>query len=264
MRSPIRVAWRSGTLAVKVDECRSCGRVGRHKVERQYRWLEVGPVGILPLGMRHGLECGECWAWSPIGFRAARRGVRAGRLPLPDRPRPRSAAAAAAGARTPDFDRVVPSRSLDGGTAYLGVWALLVVIVLGLAAQPGGGTEADHASSSTCLVVVGISEGQPVPTPPVLVSETLCVLPHNFEPLARVPLTSFAPSATVPPYPVVEVQARAACDAAFKTAFGTPAAGGPAAILTGADPRDWARGERFTWCAAADPAHPWPNGPLPR
>ena len=264
MRSPIRVAWRSGTVAVKVDECQSCGHVGRHKVERQYRWLEVGPVGIVPLGMRHGLECGECWAWSPIGFREARQGVKTGRLPLPDRPRPRSAAAAAAGLRTPDFDRAVASRSLDGGTVYLGVWALVLVIALGLAVQPGGGSEADHASTATCLVAVGASNGGPVPTPPLLVSETLCVLPHNFEPLAKVPLTSFGPSATVPPYAVVEAQARSACDAAHKAVFGAQVDGGPTAVVIGADPRDWARGERFAWCAAADPAHPWPSGPLPR
>ena len=264
MRSPIRVAWRDGTLGVKLDECPSCGRVGRHKIERQYRWLEIGPIGIVPLGIRHGLECGECWAWSPLGFRQARAGVRSGRMPLPGRPRPHAASAAAAGARMPDFDRVVASRSVDGGTMYLGVWVVALLIAFGLLVQPGGGTEADHAASSTCLVVVGISEGQPVPTPPVLVSETLCVLPHNFEPLAKVPLTSFAPDATVPPYPVVEAQARAACDAAFKAGFGTPVAGGPKAQVMGADPRDWARGERFTWCAASDPAQPWPTGPLPR
>jgi len=262
MRSPIRIAWRSGTIGVKVDECQSCGRIGRHKIERQYRWLEVGPLGILPLGIRHGLECGECWAWSPLGFRQARAGVRSGRMPLPDRPRPHAARTSVWDARRHDLDRVVPSRSLDGGTVYLGVWVLALVIAFGLLVQPGGGTEADYASTSTCLVVVGLADGQPVPTPPVLVSQTLCVLPHNFEPIAKIPLASFGPTATMPPYPLVAEQAGPACAAAVEDAFGSPAPGAPQSVVTGPDPRDWARGERYTWCAAIDPANPWRTSSL--
>jgi len=263
VRSPIRVAWRAGTLGLKVDECQACGQIGRHKVERQYLWFEVGPIGIVPLWMRHGLECGNCWAWTPLGWREARRAGSRGRLPLPRRPRPHTDASVAAGGPRPDFDRVVPSRSLDGGTIYLAVWAVAVAILFGLAVQPKG-VEGTHDPSTTCLVVVGLNDGDPVPTPPVIVSETLCVLPHNFEPLARLPLGSLAPDATIPPYPVVEAQVRTACAAAFTDAFGSPAPAGPVAIVTGADPRDWARGERFTWCAAGDPRTPWLKGPLPR
>jgi hypothetical protein len=88
------------------------------------------------------------------------------------------------------------------------------------------------------------------------------VLPHNFEPLAKVPLASFGPASTVPPYPVVAEQAAPACAAALKDAFGSPAPGGLQAIVTGADPRDWGRGERFAWCAAIDPANPWRTSSL--
>ena len=263
VRSPIRIAWRSGTLGVKVDECSTCGQIGRHKIERQYRWFEIGPVGVVPLWVRHGLECGSCWAWTPLPWRAARRGARTGLLPLPERPRPHNDASVAAGGPRPDFDRVVSSRSLDGGTAYLAVWAIAVAILIGLAVQPGG-VEGTHAPTTTCLVVVGLKEGDPVPTTPIIVSGTLCLLPHNFEPLANIPLVSFAPAASVPPYEVVEPLARSACAAAFKDAFGTPVAGGPVALVTGADPRDWARGDRFTWCVAADPARPWLSAPLSR
>lgn len=263
VRRPIRVAWRSGTLGVKVDECPACGRVGPHRVERQYRWLELGPLGIVPLGLRHGLECASCWHWTPLPWRAVRRGVRARALPLPGRPRPGSAATCAEGRQTPDLDRVVPVGSLDGGTAYLAVWAVAVAILVGLALQPAG-NETAHESSSTCLVVVGLAPGQPVPTPPVTVSETLCILPHNFEPLAQVPVQGFGPAATVPPYAAVAAQAAGPCASAFAAAFGSPAPGGPVPLVTGADARDWGRGDRFTWCAAADPSDPWPGAALPR
>ncbi len=263
MRSPVRVAWRSGTLGVKLDECPECGHVGGHRLERQYRWLELGPIGIIPLWLRHGLECATCWAWSPLSWRLVRRGVRTGSLPLPDRKRPVATAAVDAGAKAPDFDRVQPSRSLDGGTVYLAVWAVAIAILVGLAVQPTG-IEGESKPTPTCLVVVGLAHGDPVPTPPVNVSETLCLLPHNFEPVARIPLDGFGPTATVPPYPVVARQAQPACQTAFQGAFGSPAAGGPVPVITGADERDWARGDRFTWCAAADPSQGWPTSALPR
>ncbi len=57
---------------------------------------------------------------------------------------------------------------------------------------------------------------------------------------------------------------RLPCDAAFRDAFGSPAPGGPVALVTGANAHDWGRGDRFTWCAAADPSQGWPTSPLPR
>lgn len=263
MRSPVRVVWRTGALGTKIDECRECGRVGQHRLERQYRWLEVGPVGVLPLGLRHGMQCAHCWAWTPLPRRLLRDGVRDRSLPLPGRPRPLIAAAAAVGRRAPDLDRVLPTGAMDNGTAYLVGWAVVVAILVGLSLQPAG-IEGAHEPSPTCLVVVGLKPGQPVPTPPVSVSQTLCVLPHNFEPLAQLPLDGFAPSATVPPYPIVLARVEAACDAAFRDAFGPPAPGGPVALVTGANAHDWDRGDRFAWCVAADPERDWPTSPLPR
>ncbi|HEY4753973.1 MAG TPA: hypothetical protein VIH37_11855, partial [Candidatus Limnocylindrales bacterium] len=81
MRRPVRIAWRSGTLGEKFDECPRCGEVGRHLLERQYRWLEVGPIGVVPLGLRHGLECANCRFWTPMSWRQIRRGARTGSLP---------------------------------------------------------------------------------------------------------------------------------------------------------------------------------------
>lgn len=263
MRSPVRVAWRSGTLGVKVDECPRCGQVGRHRLERQYRWLEVGPVGVVPLGLRHGLECASCWAWTPMRWVDLRRAVRTRRLPLPDRPRPAAAAAVSDGLPTPDYDRVYPSASLEGGTVYLGLWVVVVAILVGLAVQPQG-VEGEHGSGETCLVVVGLAEGRPLPTPPMIVSPTLCIFPHNFEPLAQVPIAGFGPTATVPPYGVLEPAAMPACRSAFRDAFGQPPPGGPVPVLTGVDPNDWSRGDRFAWCAAADPSRPWLDARLPR
>ena len=52
------------------------------------------------------------------------------------------------------------------------------------------------------------------------------------------------------------------CEAALKDAFGSPAPGGLVTVITGPDPRDWDRGERFTWCAALDPANPWRTSSL--
>jgi hypothetical protein len=263
VNGPVRVAWRSGTLGVKVDECPRCGQVGRHRLERQVRWLEVGPVGVLPLGLRHGLECASCWSWTPMRAADVRSGTRTGRLPLPDRPRPVTAAAVAAGGAAPDFDRVLPSRGLDGATAYMGVWLLVVAILVGLALQPKG-IEGAHDSGGSCLVVVGLAPGQPLPTQPLIVSDTLCALPHNFEPVGTVPLTGYAPSATPPPYAAAAEAAAAGCQAAFKAAFGSPPPGGPELVVIGPDPRDWARGDRHVTCAAGDPANAWLPGPLPR
>lgn len=263
MRRPVRVVWRSGTLGVKIDECPRCGTVGRHRLERQLRWVTVGPVGVLPLGARHGLECATCWAWTPMRRADLRRGTRTGRLALPERPRPASAAAVTAGEPAPDLDRVISTGALDGATAYLGAWLIVVAILLGLAVQQRG-VETATADVPRCLVVVGLRPGQPVPTPPVIVTPTLCVFPHNFEPLAT-PALAYGPSATVPPYATVVTDVAAACGTAFKDAFGTPAAGtGPTPVVIGPDPRDWARGERFAWCAAADPANPWRASSLPR
>jgi hypothetical protein len=263
MRRPVRVTWRSGTLGEKFDECPRCGEVGRHLLERQYRWLEVGPIGVVPLGLRHGLECANCWFWTPMGWRTIRRGVRGGSLPLPDRPRPNTAAAVGAGGPTPDFDRVIPTRSLDGGTVYLGLWVIVLTILGGLYLQPKG-IEGAHDSGGTCLVVVGLAQGQPLPTPPLSVSDTLCVLAHNFEPVAKVPVTGFAPSATPPPYAAVVAITRSECDTAFKAAFGSPGQGGPVAFITGVNLDDWNRGDRFAWCVAKDPKQAWLSDPLPR
>ena len=191
-----------------------------------------------------------------MGWRGLRRATKIGSLPLPTRPRPVTAASVAAGGRVPDFDRVLPSHSLDGGTVYLGMWVAVIAILVGLAVQPRG-VEGTHESGAACLVVVGLSQGQPVPTPPMTVSSTLCVLPHNFEPLAQVPLTGFGPAATLPPYPAILAQAQSACASAFRDSFGSPAPGGPVPLVTGANEQDWARGDRFAWCAAAVPASPW-------
>ncbi|MFN8629066.1 MAG: hypothetical protein U0838_01715 [Chloroflexota bacterium] len=263
MRSPVRVTWRSAITGVKLDECAACGRVTAHRLVRQYRWLEVGPVAVLPLGLRHGLECGDCWTFTPVAWRTFRAGLKAKTMPLPDRARPHVDQARAAGQPTPDLDRVVPSGGVDGGTFYLGAWAVVIAVAIGLLIQPTG-KEGEYSHSPSCLVAVGVSQGQPVPTPPLTVSETLCVLPHNFEPLVKVPLSSFGPSASMPPYPLVVEQAAPACAAAFRAAFGSPGPDGPVAVITGPDSRDWARGERFTWCAAADPNNPWRTSSLPR
>lgn len=262
MRSPVRISWRSGTLGVKVDECPDCGQVGRHRLERGVRWLEAGPIGVLPLGIRHGLECAACWAWTPMGWRDVRRGLRSGTLPLPERPRPVARATVAAG-READFDRVLRSRGLDGATAYTGIWALVVVILAGLAIQPRG-VEGVYDAGGSCLVVMGVAKGDPLPTPPLTVTPTLCALPHNFEPVGRVPLESFAPAATVPPLEAVLPVAQPVCEAAFRAAFGSPAPDAVELLIIGPDDRDWARGDRFARCAAGDPAKPWLEGPLPR
>jgi hypothetical protein len=261
MRSPVRIAWRSATTGVKLDECLACGRVTAHRLVRQYRWFEVGPIGLVPIGVRHGLECGDCWVFTPVPWRTFRAGLKAHEMPLPDRPRPTIERAKAAHQRTPDVDRVVPSGGLDGGTFYLGAWAAAAAVAIGLLLQPVG-LEGQYNHSTTCLVAVGVSQGQPVPSAPVLVSETLCVFPHNFEPVSKVPLPSFGPGSTPPPYSVVVQQAAPVCAAAFEAAFGSPGPDGPVAVITGPDPRDWERGDHSTWCAAADPKNPWRTSSL--
>lgn len=262
MIRPIRVEWRSGTLGQKIDECSTCGQVGRHRLERQVRWLVIGPVAAIPLGLRHGLECSVCWAWQPLSWRTMWRGLRAGSMPLPDRPRPVVTALVRAGGSGPDLDAVSRSRSVDGATAYVGVWLLVIALLAGLWAQPVAREDANQ-SVPMCLAVVGVEPGAPLPTPPLRVQPKLCIFPHNFEPLAS-PAAPFDATATLPPDGSFGAGVQATCDQAFRAAFGEPGAGGPQLVIIGPDPSAWAAGDRLVWCAAADPANPWRDSVIPR
>ena len=264
MRRPIRLEWRSGTLGQKLDECSACGQVGRHRIERQMRWLVIGPLGVVPLGLRHGMECTACWTWTPLPASVVRRGVRSGSLPLPGRARTAPGPAAAGEALPdPDYDAVTRSRSVDGATSYLFLWLIVVAILVGLRAQPVVPENAT-ADVPLCLVAVGVAPGQPLPSPPFRLTHTLCVFPHNFEPLAT-PAAPFGPTATMPPDGDFGPGVTAACKVAFREAFGEPnASSGPALVILAPDPRSWAAGERYAWCAAVDPAHPWRDMSLPR
>ena len=262
MISPIRLEWRSGTLGQKVDECAACGQVGRHRLERQVRWLVVGPIAVIPVGLRHGLECSVCWAWQPLPWRTVRRGLRSGSLALPGRPRPATAALVRAGEPAPNFDAISRSRSVDGATVYFVVWALVVAVLVGLWAQPVGREDA-NANVPMCLAVVGVEPGSPLPTQPFRVQPKLCIFPHNFEPLAS-PSAPFDASATLPPDGAFGAGIQATCEQAFRATFGEPGTGGPQLLVIGPDPSAWAAGDRRVWCVALDPANPWRDTILPR
>jgi hypothetical protein len=262
MIRPIRIEWRSGTLGQKIDECGVCGQVGRHRLERQVRWLLIGPIPAIPLGLRHGLECSVCRAWQPLPWRTVRRGLRSGSLALPGRPRPVIAALVGAGRPSPDLDAVSRSRSVDGATAYFGVWVLVILILAGLWAQPVGREDANQ-NVPMCLAIVGAAPGSPLPTPPFRVQPKLCIFPHNFEPLAS-PSAPFDASATLPPDGAFGSGVQATCDQAFRAQFGGPGADGPQLVIIGPDPSAWAAGDRQVWCAAADPANPWRDSVLPK
>jgi hypothetical protein len=258
MWSPIRLIWRGGTMAVKLDECPRCGQVDRHRIERQVRWLSIGPIGILPTGVRHGIECFTCRAWEPLPWSLAWRGIRTGRLPLPDRHRSAAAATTLLAGQPIDIDHVTRSRSMDGATVTVGVWAIIVAILVGLALQPPAKDTTDE-HVPICLKVNGLAPGAPLPslTTGTVVIQTLCVFPHNFEPLAT-PAAPFGPGATLPPGGTFGPEVRAACEAAFVRVFGKPSSGSGLWLgELGPGQGEWAKGNRTVWCVVADQAEPW-------
>jgi hypothetical protein len=259
MRSPIRLAWRGGTMAVKLDECPHCGVVDRHRIERQVRWLCIGPIGILPTGVRHGLECFTCRHWEPLAWSAAWPGIRTGRLALPDRPRSAAATTAVLAGQPVDLDRVNRNRSMDGATVTVGVWAIVVAILVGLALQPPAKESVADEHIPWCLKVDGVPLGSPIPslTTSTPVVRTLCVFPHNWEPIAT-PAAPFGPGATLPLGPGFGPEVQAVCEAAYRQAFGRAPGGSPPTLVqVGPGPSSWAAGDRTVWCSVADPAQAW-------
>jgi hypothetical protein len=259
MRSPVRLVWRGGTMAVKLDECPRCGQVDRHRIERQVRWLSIGPVGILPIGIRHGIECFTCRELQPLPWSVVWRGIRSGRLPLPGRTRTAAATTVGGDGRPLDLDRLTRSRSLDGATVTVGVWAIVVAILVGLALQPPAKETVSDEHVPWCLKVDGVPLGSPIPTltTSTVVVQTLCVFPHTYEPIAT-PEAPFAAGATIPPGPGFGPEVKAACEAAFTRAFGKPAGSTPLWLgQVGPGPKAWAAGTRTVWCVVADPATVW-------
>ena len=259
MWSPIRLAWRGGTMAVKLDECPNCGVVDRHRIERQVRWLCVGPIPVLPTGVRHGLECFTCRHWEPMSWSTAWRALRTQRLPLPGRKRSGAATTVLLAGRPMDMDQVKRNRSMDGATVSVGVWTIVVAILVGLAIQPQVTDMTSNEHVPWCLKVDGIALGSPIPslTTSTSVVQTLCVFPHNFEPIATA-AAPFGPGATIPPGPGFGAEVAAACEVAYRAAFGRPASGAsPPLVEVGPGPSPWASGVRSVSCAVVDPAQAW-------
>lgn len=253
----MRTEWRSAVLGSKTDECGECHRVGPHQLVRQIRWLTIGPIGILPIGLRYGLECGSCDAVTPLPRATVRRGLKDRALPMPDRPRP--AVAADPRLDSSNIDTVTPGGGMDGSTVYLVGWVAVVLLAVGLVLQPKA---PEPVSGPVCLREVGADAGKPLPANPTVfqLTKTPCALAHNFEVLVET-TAAFDGDATQPPNGDVGPAAQATCEAAYQHVFGKASKDGAVELIVlGPDPVAWLKGGRKVDCAAYDPAHPWIEG----
>lgn len=84
------IGWmmRAIILGAKFDECPTCGVAGPHLIIRKTHWFTVFRIPLVLLWLSHGVLCPECGYIEGVGFMAARRALRDGRLPL-GRQRPR-------------------------------------------------------------------------------------------------------------------------------------------------------------------------------
>jgi hypothetical protein len=84
---------RAIVLGAKFDECPACHQPGPHLLVRKTHWFTLFRIPVILLWVSNGLLCTGCAHCERIGFRAMRRGLRTGRLPL-ERHRPGFEAAA--------------------------------------------------------------------------------------------------------------------------------------------------------------------------
>ena len=185
-------------------------------------------------------------------------------MPLPDRPRPASVAGGGAG---PDLDRVTRRAGLDAATWQFAVWAVVVLIVVGLGVQKlpmtlNPNLKPPSIAGADCLSEVGATAGTPLPTAVAdfQLTATPCSEPHNFEVLVETTVP-FDDRATWPPEADFGAEVRATCEAAYQKVFGHPSQGAPVeVVIFGPDPVDWLKGDRAAQCTVYDPAHPWMKG----
>jgi len=181
-------------LAIKLDECATCGQVCEHVVGRKTNWGHAFWMPVLLLGFSHGMICSTCGAWTPLSWQAVRAGMSSGVLPL-SRSRTNAAAllaAAAAQEGAPPlqpavaFDRLLVNPKRGPWDLYLKAWPVLVagLLVAGAlaprtpvvgsgnptASQPAYGAahqcwEAPDGSISGCRLANGSVEGLASGTP---------------------------------------------------------------------------------------------------
>ena len=75
-------------LGSKLDHCATCGQTGQHLLVRKTTWGTLFWIPFLLVRFQHGMACGNCGAWTGIGFRTMRRAMKGGELALPGRSRP--------------------------------------------------------------------------------------------------------------------------------------------------------------------------------
>jgi hypothetical protein len=253
----ISTEWRSASLGAKLDECPHCHRIDRHDLVREVRWLALGPIGVLPIGVRYGMTCSRCEAYTRLPRRTVTDALRTGTLQLPERARPGIAASAVI---NPDsVDRVTRGGGLDGSTVYLVTWAVVLLIAVGIAVQP---RPPAPVAGPTCLREKGAEAGKPLPASAAIFQmiESPCDLPHNFEvlQLTDAPFDVFA---TYPPDGDFGDGPQATCESAYQGVFGQPSAGQNVQLVVfGPDPVAWIKGDRKIQCTAWDLVHPWVTG----
>jgi hypothetical protein len=125
-------------LGSKVEQCTACRVTGPHLLIRKVWWASLFTIPFMPLRFKHGMICQACGAWTGIPWRAMRAGLKARRLPLPDRKRTevweaREAAAEEWG-HTPTeaelFDTVVLNPKRGGADLALKAWPVAVVVLV--------------------------------------------------------------------------------------------------------------------------------------
>jgi hypothetical protein len=157
-------------LGIKLDECPTCGEVGKHIVSRKTHWAHLFWIPVVFLGFTHGMICSSCHTWTGIPWRQVKSAMKTGALPL-DRTRPRASAALAAEAlesSTPAlkpaavFDRLAVNPKRGPWDLYLKVWPVLVAVLLtggALSPRPaaGGstGTGTGTGTTTTTLTLYG-------------------------------------------------------------------------------------------------------------
>lgn len=271
-------------LGVKLDDCASCGQVGRHVVGRKTTWGHLFWLPLLFLGFRHGMLCEACGAWTELSWRKVRTGMKSGSLPL-DRPRPNAPAAlVAAGADgwapplSPDvLDRFVVNPDRGPWDLYGKVWPVAVAaLVLIVAFFPRSTStsladpKATRGTASTAqgwadLRVGDCFDAADVTGPAVSllpsgggplmagITRVACAGAHTFEVFAL----AADPAGLGSPYPGDQVEidrSDQACAKPFEAYVGIDyQASHLHARIRTPTPLDWGQGDRLFVCALFDP-----------
>jgi hypothetical protein len=199
-------------LGSKVDHCATCGVTGEHFLICKTWWAEIFWIPFLLVRFQHGMACGACGAWTGIGFRTMRQGLKSGELALAGRARPntldlRDRIWDETGRRPSEkelYDRVTINPRRGPWDLWLKVWPILVLAIVAVtvvaAMLPPGPAEpeAKRPAAHTCWLddegfingcrnADGSTDGTPVGV------ETTC---YDVEPLPTGDFSIYCPEAT--------------------------------------------------------------------